>query len=114
MSTTRPLYESASIIFDANGQGTVIVGPNVYGTIWNISRVTTTCTSPNTNQVTFTIYRGYISPGMQIGGTYSGQQDSDETSINLKTGDQLVGQWTGGNSGDVGTMTVFGTQTDLR
>lgn len=111
---TLPLDESATVTFDANGQGTAFIGPNVYGTSWSLNRITTSCTSPPTNQVTFIVYKGFISPGTQIGGTFSGQQDSDETTLDLKCGDLLVCQWTGGNQGDSGTVSLFGTKTDIR
>lgn len=111
---TLPLDESATVTFDSTGSGTAYLGPNVYGTSWSLTRITTSCTSPNTNQVTFIVYKNFISPGTQIGGTYSGQQDSDDTTVDLKCGDALVCIWTGGNPGDSGTVSLFGTKTDLR
>lgn len=109
---TVPLVESYSAAFDNTGSGVVTAGPKVYATYWHITRITTTCTSPNTNQVTFTVYRN--DPNNTVGGSYSGQSDSDDVSLKLQFGEKLVGSWVGGNGGDTGIMTIFGEVTNLR
>lgn len=108
------LFEVTSVKFDASGSGLVRMGPSRYGVTWNVSRIITTCTTPNTQQVTFIVYLGFVSPTTQIGGTYSGQQDSDDISMPLHSGDILIGQWTGGSLNDVGTMSIMGTLEDAR
>lgn len=108
------LFEVATAKFDANGTGTTQLGPYRYGIVWNITRIITGCTTSNMLQVTFAVYKGFVSPTTQIGATYSGQQDSDDVSLSLGAGDFLIGQWTGGNAGDIGTMSVTGTFEDAR
>lgn len=111
---TIPLHESVSVTFDVNGNGTGMLGPSVYGQSWNITLITTSCTTPNTQQVTFQVYRNFAAPGQNIGGSYSGQNDSDDISVMLMYGERLVFTWTGGNSGDQGTAVVMGTLSDVR
>lgn len=109
---TVPLVETFDVTFDSNGNGTVYMAPNIYGTYWTVKRVSTTCTTPLTKQVTFQLYRNTLTDGM--GGTYSGQNDSDDMDMEIGYGERLIGVYSGGNPGDTGSVTVVGTITNTR
>lgn len=109
---TVPLVETYTVTFDGNGNGTVIMAPKVYGHSWHVTRIATTCTTPNTQQVTFNVYRNTQSNS--VGGTYLAQNDSDDTDLTLKYGERLIGVYTGGRSGDTGSVTIIGEVTNER
>lgn len=111
---TVALHESDSVVFDASGSGQISMGPATYGHSWNISLVSTSATTPTSTQLTFQFYVNFVAPGQALGGTYSGQNDSDDVNLSLQYGEKIIGVWTGGAAGDVGTMVLVGTRQDVR
>jgi hypothetical protein len=108
-----PVFTSASVVCDANGAGTVRIGPNTYGHTWEIHLVSITNTSV-VNQSQFFLYLGAASPSLQIGGSWSGNLDQNSDTITLRFGDQLVGVWSGADAGSTSMMLISGTGTDVR
>ncbi len=107
-----PLEESAQSRIDANGNATVRLGPTVYGQSWEIN--TTSITSDSTTQSKFYLYRNQVSPNSMFGGSYSGNQDFNDTTIKLQYGDVIIGRWTGGTPNASVILNVSGTLTDVR
>lgn len=113
MSHTVPLYTSATVTLDAQGQGVVQLGPRTGGHQWDVTMITTTTTSILPTQ--FYLYRNVLAVSGQIGGSWSGNQDFNETDhLHLYNGEQLIGQWIGGTSGGIATMIVTGMVIDPR
>lgn len=107
-----PLEESAQSQFDVNGNAAVRLGPSVYGQSWEINL--TSITADSTAQSKFYLYRNQVSPNAMFGGSYSGNQDFNDTSIKLQYGDVIIGQWTGGTPNSSVALNVSGTLTDVR
>jgi hypothetical protein len=115
MSQTVPLNPglSATVVLDANGNGTVTIGPTIPGTAWQVSGVGVLVNGGvAVNVPTFTLYNGGPAPGNFLGGSYTGSNDSDTgLAITLTPGQILTGVWSGGDPGASATMSVNGTQT---
>ncbi len=102
-----PVFANATL--DENGFGAVqfqAQGQSV--TINNIS-----CkVSSNTNEATFTLYRGQIGDAYRHSGSFSGSSgDNNSDIIPLNDGERIIGVWSGGDPGSNATMTVSGTAT---
>ena len=113
----RQLNEAVSVSFSGsagNAGGTGFLGPGRYGIIWHVTRILTNASTPTTQQLTLQVYRGAATPSAFLTGTYSGQQDADDIRLDLSYGDQLACVYSGGNPGDVGTVTLIGTFEDIR
>jgi hypothetical protein len=108
---TLTLSDFENITLDANGNGTVQIGPGITGVAWIITQMATFTTSVENNPV-FNTYLGDPIPQNFIGGTMSGNNDCN-TGINilLNNGQYITGQWVGGDPGATATFTVNGTQT---
>lgn len=107
-----PLEESAQAQFDVTNRATVRLGPTVYGQSWEIN--TTSITTDSIVETQFYLYRNHISPNAIIGGSYSGNQDFNDTTISLQYGDVIIGAWTGGSPNALAALNVSGTLTDAR
>lgn len=107
-----PLNESSQSQFDVTNRATVRLGPTVYGQSWQVD--TTSVTSDSPAQTQFLLYRNQISPNSIIGGSYSGNQDFNDTTIQLQYGDVIIGQWTGGTPNAHAALNVSGTIKDVR
>lgn len=103
-----PLMTSASVTFDSNGNGTVSLSPQISGTSWNVKRISIS-TSSGPAGTLFYLYMNHVTPASQIDATYSGDQDTSETNIDMKSLDTIFGVWKSGKPGAVGTMVLTGT-----
>lgn len=111
---TIPLYESASAKFVDDGNGgtvaRVTLSPQRFGSKWTVTRiVVSTTSSGNNGSSQFRIYRNSEQPSAMIDGTYSGDQDVDETNFTVQTMEQLICVWTKGDLGTEGTVVITGT-----
>lgn len=107
MTRTTPLQEFASVTLDASGTNTVYFSPQRYGQDWKIERITVTCNSAE--ETVFSLYRDFVQNSARIGGTYSGNNDTDSAAgITLRYGNRLVGQWTLGTAGAIANIVLDG------
>lgn len=97
-----------SVTLDANGNGTLTLGPKNLGQTWQVSTVAVTGNSASTPSATVSL--GSIS----LGGTYAGNNDSDNVNVTVWPGQTLTYKWTGGTPGAVQTGYAYGTFTTLR
>lgn len=110
MSRSLNLSTSKTVTLDANGNGTVQLGPESAGVVWTVSQVACFTTSSVNNPV-FNLYLGDPNPVNFMGGTFSGSNDANTgLAVVLNQGQYFSGQWVGGDPGAVGTFTVLGTQ----
>lgn len=105
--TISELRESGNGVADANGRAVARVQPLRYGEEWRITRMTVQSTS-STLVPTALVYRGSEAASNLIDGTWTGTQDTSETSIRLVSGETLVCVFTGGDVGSQCTFNVFG------
>jgi hypothetical protein len=107
---TRPLNVSVSTILNGPGKGTVSAGPSMPGVEWYPSTVAVTVSPVSTTTISqFALYNGAAGAANFLGGTYTGDQNSDDISVVLYPGMVLTGVWTLGNPGAVATMVITGT-----
>lgn len=96
----------ASVTLDANGKGTVFLGPGRAGTRWQVTRYTTSGNS--TAQPALSVSRATF--GL-IDTTVNGNADVSEwvTPVSLWSGETLRFDYTGGTPGAVMTVYLEGT-----
>ena len=111
-STSVPLYQTATVLLDANGAGQVVLQPGQQGVWWEITTIaiSTTQADPNsTNIPTVILYRGYVG-NTQIGGTFSGVMDNANGDTILNPNEPIWVVWTGADPNQTGRITVAGTE----
>jgi hypothetical protein len=113
VSLTVPLQTSVSVVLSGTGAGSVTIGPQTPGIVWYPSGTAVTVTPVSTTVISqFSLYNGNAGAANFIGGTYTGDNNSNGiTGITMYTGAFLTGVWTGGNPGARATLTVIGTMT---
>ena len=112
MSRSVPLSVSVSVTLNGAGGGQVQAGPALPGVSWLPVTVAILVQPASATVVSsFLLYNGPAQPANFIGGTYTGDNNSnDVTCPPMYAGDVLTGVWKGGNPGAIATMTVTGTQ----
>lgn len=108
-----PLLTSAQVTCDSNGNGSCYLGPNTYGLSWEI-HLKQVSNDSAVNQSTCFLYLNSVMPSSQIGGTWSGNMDSDSDTLTLQCGDQLWAVWSGADSGSHSMLLLSGVVTDVR
>ena len=104
-----PLLTSASVVCDALGNGTVRIGPTIYGHSWQVNLVAIQNDS-TINQSETLVYLNSV----PIGGSWSGNMDNSSAPITLQCGDQLVFAWSGADPNSNSLVTLSGIVTDQR
>jgi len=116
MSRTAALSKSASVVLDANGNGTAELGPAAPGETWLPASCSITCggSIPTTGTPTLYLYAGNgISSGTFIDSTYNvtGASSSMIAGKSLYPGQQVFAVWTDGPAGQTATLAVNGSRT---
>ena len=104
-----PLNEGVSVTLDANGNGTVFIGPQLAFQRWKPSNAACSVSS-NTKEPTFYLYNGRTTDqSRRVGGTWTGSNDqTDLNGIVLYPGSVLTGVWAGGDAGATATLSLTG------
>jgi hypothetical protein len=110
MTQNVPLDAYATVILNAQGGGTVQVGPNVPGVVWFPSTAAVS-TSTATNVPLAYLYQGISANASSlISATYTGSADStDLPGQPMYAGTLLICAWVGGDVGATATLSVFGS-----
>lgn len=111
--TTIPLNVSVTAAFIDDGNGGTVArvetAPTVYGSTWHVRRIVVNTTSSGINgSSVFKLYRVNEQPSNMVDGTYSGDQDVDETQFGLMALEKLIFVWTGGDLGAIATAVISG------
>jgi len=105
MGATFPLSETATVVLNASGNGTIQMGPNRLGQTWKPS-IVAVGTSTAVKVPIAEVFQGSTS----LGATFSGSNDSNTlTDITVYSGQKLKIVWTGGDVGAVATASLSGT-----
>lgn len=111
MPDTVQLRASASVTLDGTGAGTVQLGPGSSPgpAYWRVTGLVVQTTRPASAPIPrFQAYRNEATADNSIGLNYDGsfaQAIGDEV---FTRGEILIGRWTGGQLGDVATLTISG------
>jgi hypothetical protein len=108
----RPLNTSVSAVFSAAGIARARIGPTVYGENWRIRRMTVSTTSTVDTDVR--VYLNSEIDTQLVAGSFSGNQDFNETDLTLQTLDNLIIVWVGGSIGANASFLLQGTVEDSR
>lgn len=101
-----PLDTSVSATIGTDGTAQVTTGPVVAGSEWRIRRMTVTSTSDDTTEAR--IYLNAVLDSRLLGGTYTGNQDTNETDLTLQNLDKLIVRWVNGTPGAICVFFVQG------
>lgn len=106
--TTLDLIKSATATLDANGTGSVVVGPERGGERWTVTRISLQCTS--VLQTECRIYRNVISTLTMLFDSQGGNSDvaSGDPPLEIPMSGRIVIEWRGGTPGAVATAVLEG------
>lgn len=95
---------SASAVADSTGKALVRLGPLRAFETWQIRGLSIISTS-TTKIPTFKVYWGSEAASNLLGGTYKGSLNSDPSfTMDLQSGEMLVGVWENADVGSTGTL----------
>ncbi len=100
------LEKVGSVTLNASGQGSMRFGPEVFGTVWNINRLSTNGNS--TLDPTCTVYRGAESNTTMIDNTEKANADISETDLELRDGEFVTVVYDGGTPGAIMSFRIEG------
>ena len=104
--TTLELFESHTVTLDSNGNGVIErIGPVLQWEKWDVQMIQTSSTS--VKQCQLIVSRGDRGSAM-IAGTYSGNQDTNDTNMTLMPGNTLTFTYSGGDAGAICIITIAG------
>lgn len=105
------LQAAAQVTLGASGSGTVSVGPDASRgpATWRVNGVILQTTRPGVAPIPRAqVYLDDSVAGQSQGLSYDGSFAQGSCDITLTRGQKLICTWTGGQSGDVATMTLTG------
>jgi hypothetical protein len=114
MSRTLALNSSVQVKLNGSGNGVAQIGPAVPGLSWQITGVYVSVVT-NVAEAVCTVYAAPAGPftltaQSALGTTATGSTgDTIGPSVTIWPGQVLVAQWTGGDPGQVATMSFWGT-----
>lgn len=108
------LNQSASVTLNAAGGGSVSLGPQSSAgpATWEVDGAIIQTSRPGLAPVPkVQLYLDTVSPGNSQGLSYDGSYvQALASNVTVRRGSLLICVWTGGQSGDVATMTVTGVK----
>lgn len=114
--TSAFLEEIGRVVLNASGGGSVTLRPSNAHERWVITS-TVVRTTPNTgaqSACTTFVGAGGVVGGTAVDTTYTGNNDSSDTRIEINTGSVFTAVWTGGNPVALASVTVTGERIQRR
>lgn len=113
MAAEKKLRATATVTLNASGTGTVTLGPGVNGpsaSSWHVTGLVAQTNRPGVAPIPkFQAYQNEANAAYSLGLTYDGSFSTATADENIPRGQKLVFVWTGGQAGDVATVTLSGT-----
>ncbi|NUR38807.1 MAG: hypothetical protein HOV73_01805 [Streptomyces sp.] len=111
--SVQVLDESASVVLDASGNGTVTLQPESFRT-WTVTsinvRTDQAITAAPVPQAT--VYLGDRSPGQIVAQTWMGNRSTaGGSSLLVQPSQPLIVEWTNGVPGSRATVSLYGTMS---
>lgn len=89
--------------------GTVELGPDDGAPFWNVTKMMVYTSRPGRAPIpACTVYLDEQTDRGQQGSTYDGSRDESDCDIDMSRGQHLYVVWTGGQAGDVATLSLTG------
>jgi hypothetical protein len=105
------LLVSASVTLNASGSGTASIGPGSQpgSPTWRVTGIIVQTTRPGQAPIPrIQVYLDSQDVGSILGLSYDGSFNQGATNLTVGRGQQLIAVWTGGQSGDIASITVTG------
>ena|SRR5690242_3268328 len=98
-----------TVVLDADGAGEIRLGPTAGPPTWHITGVILQTSRPGEAPVPrCRVYQDTTDANGVQGLTYDGSFASGRCDVTLVRGQVLIARWTGGQAGDVASMTISG------
>lgn len=109
------LRATKSVTLNASGAGTVTLGPGASGpAYWHVTGLVAQTSRPALAPIPrFQAYLNEANPQYSLGLTYDGSFTSAVADEHISRGQNLVFAWTGGQAGDVATVTLTGATDNV-
>lgn len=107
------LNASGTVTLNASGTGRVTLGPaSAPGSaVWHVTGVIVATNRPGQAPVPrIQVYLDRDDPSGLQGLDYDGSFNQGACNLDVSRGQNLIAVWTGGQAGDIATLTVTGTQ----
>lgn len=104
---TLPLDQTVQTTLDGSGNGIVAFGPSFHQEEWSVNRTAVLTSSAAITTAAIPQVQVYVA-GRFIDGTYTGSNNSSDTSYQVRSGQQIQVTFLGGQPGDMATVTVSG------
>lgn len=108
----QQLNKGLSVTLNASGAGTVTIGPDQTGrgpATWHVTGVLLLSSRPGVAPIPkAVVYESTVDPNHLQGLSYDGSFAQGSCNLQLIRGQALVCNWTGGQAGDVVSLTVTG------
>lgn len=106
---SQQLNASERAVIGADGRARVELGPDVGPPYWTVTKVVVGTSRPGQAPVpSLDLYLDSEDANGWQDTTYDGSRDASEVSIEVKRGQHLIALWSGGQPGDVATLSVSG------
>lgn len=105
----QPLNQGITVKLDASGNGRAAIGPSFGPAVWHVAVTSVRTSQPGQGNIPqCAIYRGTEDANGYIDLTYDGSADACDIPFDLIQGTQVIAVWSGGNPGDIATLSVTG------
>lgn len=110
MADTRlPLITGGSVVLDGTGGGRVSLGPVQGPPNWEVTSIVTQTNRPGAAPIPrVQLYLDSVDPTNSLGLRYDGSWGQASGSQKLVRNQVIIAVWTGGQAGDIATLTVNG------
>lgn len=110
--TERQMFNtSAHVTLGASGSGRLELGPDNGPPYWNVTKVVVLTSRPGLAPVPqCSVYLDAEDTNGLLDSTYDGSKDATDVDVDVQRGQHLIAVWTGGQAGDVATLSVTGWQ----
>jgi hypothetical protein len=107
--TRYNLTEGSSSTLDSSGAGQVTLGPDAGPANWHVTGLIVQTNRPGQAPIPrVQLYLNEVDPSNSLGLNYDGSFAQASGDQQLSRGQRLIAVWSGGQAGDVATLTVNG------
>ncbi|MBW5252042.1 hypothetical protein JGS39_24085 [Streptomyces sp. P01-B04] len=111
MAEQQPLNLGTDVVLDAGGNGRAHIGPTYGPNLWHVQAISVRTSQPGAGLIPqCALYRGTEDANGYVDTTYDGSANSCDVNFDISQGTEIIAVWTGGNPGDVATLSVYGTR----